>query len=264
MTMIDNEYLLYKIEKNVAVITLNQPDSMNAISPDFAQVLEEAIDCASQEANAILLLGSDRAFSAGANLKSNRFDDTSTDMDVGINLENVYNPFLTKLVDLPIPLVVGVRGAAAGIGCSIALMGDVIVAGRSAFFLQAFCNIGLVPDGGAAFLLSKSVGRIKAMELMLLGERYPAEDAHKDGLITRLVEDDKVVEAALELAEKLAKGPSKALALIRKSAWAALDSSFNDQLKLERKYQKIAGLTQDFKEGVSAFREKRRPNFSGN
>jgi 2-(1,2-epoxy-1,2-dihydrophenyl)acetyl-CoA isomerase len=143
-------------------------------------------------------------------------------------------------------------------------MGDVIVAGRSAFFLQAFCNIGLVPDGGAAFLLSKSVGRIKAMELMLLGERYPAEEAHKDGLITRLVEDDKVVEAALEVAEKLAKGPSKTLALIRKSAWAALDSSFNDQLKLERKYQKIAGLTQDFKEGVSAFREKRRPNFSGN
>jgi 2-(1,2-epoxy-1,2-dihydrophenyl)acetyl-CoA isomerase len=142
-------------------------------------------------------------------------------------------------------------------------MGDIIIAGRSAFFLQAFCNIGLVPDGGAAFLLAKSVGRVKAMELMLLGERYPAEQALQDGLITRMVDDDEVIETAMKYADKLAKGPSKALAMIRKSAWAALDSSFNDQLKLERKLQKTAGLTQDFKEGVAAFREKRKPNFTG-
>jgi 2-(1,2-epoxy-1,2-dihydrophenyl)acetyl-CoA isomerase len=261
--MIDNEYLLYEIKNNVAVITLNQPDSMNAISPEFAQALETAIDYASKDAGAIVLLGSDRAFSSGANLKTNRFDQGNTEIDVGINLETVYNPFLSKLTELSIPLIVGVRGAAAGIGCSIALMGDIIIAGRSAFFLQAFCNIGLVPDGGAAFLLAKSVGRVKAMELMLLGERYPAEHALQDGLITRMVEDDEVIETAMKYADKLAKGPSKALAMIRKSAWAALDSSFNDQLKLERKLQKTAGLTQDFKEGVAAFREKRKPNFTG-
>jgi 2-(1,2-epoxy-1,2-dihydrophenyl)acetyl-CoA isomerase len=261
--MRDNEYLLYKIENNVAVITLNQPDTMTAIGPDFAQTLDEAIEYASNEANAIVLLGSERAFSAGANLKGARFQDDSAEMDLGINLENVYNPFLDKLVNLPIPLVVGVRGAAAGIGCSIALMGDIIVAGKSAYFLQAFCNVGLVPDGGAAFLLSRSIGRVKAMELMLLGQRYPAEQAYQDGLITRLVEDDEVISTAVEYAEKLAKGPIKTLGMIRKSAWAALDSNFNDQLKLERKLQKTAGLTQDFKEGVAAFREKRKPKFSG-
>jgi 2-(1,2-epoxy-1,2-dihydrophenyl)acetyl-CoA isomerase len=261
--MRDNEYLLYKIENNVAVITLNQPDTMNAIGPDFAQTLDEAIEYASNEANAIVLLGSERAFSAGANLKGARFQDDSAEMDLGINLENVYNPFLDKLVNLPIPLIVGVRGAAAGIGCSIALMGDIIVAGKSAYFLQAFCNVGLVPDGGAAFLLSRSIGRVKAMELMLLGQRYPAEQAYQDGLITRLVKDDEVISTAVEYAEKLAKGPIKTLGMIRKSAWAALDSNFNDQLKLERKLQKTAGLTQDFKEGVAAFREKRKPKFSG-
>lgn len=261
--MSDNPRLLYKIENNVAVITLNQPESMNAISPDFAQELEAAVDRASQEAGAIVLLGSERAFSAGANLKNNRFDDDNTDIDLGINLETVYNPFLNKLIALPIPLIVGVRGAAAGIGCSIALMGDIIVAGQSAFFLQAFCNVGLVPDGGAAFLLSKSVGRVKAMELMLLGERYPAEQAFNDGLITRLVDNDQVIDTAMEIAEKLAKGPSKTLAMIRQSAWAALDSSFDNQLQLERRLQKVAGSTEDFREGVAAFREKRKPHFTG-
>ena len=142
-------------------------------------------------------------------------------------------------------------------------MGDIIVAGQSAFFLQAFCNVGLVPDGGAAFLLSKSVGRVKAMELMLLGERYPAEQAFNDGLITRLVDNDQVIDTAMEIAEKLAKGPSKTLAMIRQSAWAALDSSFDDQLQLERRLQKVAGSTEDFREGVAAFREKRKPNFIG-
>ena len=262
--MTNDNKLLYKLENNVAVISLNQPEIMNAISPDFARELESAIDRASSEARAIVLLGSERAFSSGANLKSNRFDDDSAEIDLGLNLEQVYNPFLKKLIELPIPLVVGVRGAAAGIGCSIALMGDIIVAGRSAFSLQAFCNVGLVPDGGAAFLLSKSVGRVKAMELMLLAERYPAEQALQDGLISRVVDNDQVVETAMAFAEKLARGPSKTLAMIRKSAWAALDSSFDDQLQLERRLQKVAGASQDCREGVAAFREKRKPNFTGN
>lgn len=261
--MTNDNKLLYKLENDVAVISLNQPEIMNAISPDFARELESAIDRASSEARAIALLGSERAFSAGANLKSDRFDDDSGEIDLGLNLEEVYNPFLKKLIELPIPLIVGVRGAAAGIGCSIALMGDIIVAGRSAFFLQAFCNVGLVPDGGAAFLLSKSVGRVKAMELMLLAERYPAEQALQDGLISRVVDNDQVVETTMDFAEKLARGPSKTLAMIRKSAWAALDSSFEDQLQLERKLQKIAGASQDCREGVAAFREKRKPNFIG-
>lgn len=262
--MTNDNKLLYKLENDVAVISLNQPEIMNAISPDFARELESAIDRASSEARAIALLGSERAFSAGANLKSDRFDDDSGEIDLGLNLEEVYNPFLKKLIELPIPLIVGVRGAAAGIGCSIALMGDIIVAGRSAFFLQAFCNVGLVPDGGAAFLLSKSVGRVKAMELMLLAERYPAEQALQDGLISRVVDNDQVVETTMDFAEKLARGPSKTLAMIRKSAWAALDSSFEDQLQLERKLQKVAGASQDCREGVAAFREKRKPNFIGN
>lgn len=261
--MTDTQYVLYELKDNVAVVTLNQPDSRNAISPEFAQALDQAIDRGSKEARAIVLLGSEKAFSAGANLKNSKLTEENSERDLGINLENVFNPFLRKIVNLPIPIVVGVRGAAAGVGCSIALAGDIIVAGKSAFFLQAFCNVGLIPDGGAAYLLAKSIGRVKAMELMLLGERYPAEQAYNDGLINRLVEDDDVVDTAMEIAQRLAKGPGIALEMIRKSAWAALESSFDDQLDRERQWQKKAGLTEDFQEGVAAFKEKRKPNFSG-
>ena len=257
------ELVSYELKDNVAVICFNRPEVRNAFSTELATAFSEAIDRACTEASAIALFGNGQSFCAGADLKGNRLDDNGTKPDMGERLETVFNPLISKLRTLPIPLVIGVQGAAAGIGCSFALMGDIIVAGRSAYFLQAFCNIGLVPDGGSAFLLAKSVGRIKAMELMLLGERFPAEEAHQAGLITRVVDDEEINETAMTIAKKLASGPQKALALIRQSAWAALETNFEDQLNNERQFQREAGYTEDFREGVAAFREKRKPNFTG-
>jgi 2-(1,2-epoxy-1,2-dihydrophenyl)acetyl-CoA isomerase len=164
--------------------------------------------------------------------------------------------------NLSIPFVTAVHGAAAGVGCSIALIGDLIVADSTAYFLQAFRNIGLVPDGGSTYLLAASAGRARAMEAMLLGERIPAETALSWGLINRLAPEGKDLEVALELAEKLAKGPKAALGLIRKIAWDALEKSFADQLAVERHTQKEAGRGAEFREGVSAFLEKRKANFA--
>jgi 2-(1,2-epoxy-1,2-dihydrophenyl)acetyl-CoA isomerase len=233
------------------------------MTPEMGEALAAAIERAGNEAGAIALLGGEKAFSAGTNLKSSRMDNIRPDIDMGEKLEQLYNPLLLKIRDLPIPLISGISGAAAGVGCSIALMADIIVAGKSGFFLQAFCHVGLVPDGGAAYILSKSVGRVRAMELMLLGERYPAERAYQDGLITKVVEDDQVATATIEYANKLANGPAVALGLIRRAAWASLDSGFEGQLELDRKNQKTVGRTDDFREGVAAFRERRKAEFKG-
>lgn len=258
-----NDLVLYTLKDRVAVVQLNQPESRNAMTPEMGEALASAIERGEKEAGAIVLLGGEKAFSAGANLKSSRMDNIGPDIDMGEKLEQIYNPLLLRIRDLPIPLVSGISGAAAGVGCSIALMGDIIVAGKSGFFLQAFCHVGLVPDGGAAYILSKSVGRVRAMELMLLGERYSAERAYQDGLVTKVVEDDEVASSAIAIATKLAHGPAVALAMIRRASWAALDSDFETQLLLDRENQKTAGRTADFKEGVAAFRERRKAQFSG-
>jgi 2-(1,2-epoxy-1,2-dihydrophenyl)acetyl-CoA isomerase len=253
----------YSLQDDVAFIRLNNPDSLNAISGSMGGELVEALDRGAEEARAVVLGSHGRAFSAGADLTAADIDISRPDRDMGKLLDEVFNPAILRLRDLPVPLVTAVRGAAAGIGCSFALMGDVIVAGRNAYFLQAFCNIGLVPDGGSAYLLARAVGRVRAMELMLFGERYPAEQAHAAGLVTRLVDDDEVDSVALELARRLAGGPTRALSMIRKAAWAALDSELEDQLGLEARLQREAGRTDDFVEGVTAFMEKRPPRFSG-
>jgi 2-(1,2-epoxy-1,2-dihydrophenyl)acetyl-CoA isomerase len=220
--------------------------------------LLDAISRSGREARALYLGGAGRAFCSGANLAEGGMDISNPDRDAGARLEAIFNPMILALRDLDVPLVVGVRGAAAGVGCAIALAGDIIIAGRGAYFYQAFCHVGLVPDGGSSYLLARSVGRVRAMEMMLLGERIPAESALNWGLITRVVADDAIEDAALAVAKRLAAGPSS-LRLIRKAAWAALDASLDE----ERALQREAGRTADFTEGVRAFREKRRPSFKG-
>lgn len=246
----------------VSVIRFNDPATMNALTGDMAAGLRRHLKEEARSARAIVLAGSERAFSTGANLGGS-IPDTLEGFDVGATLEEEYNPLMETIRDLPVPVVSAVRGAAAGVGASIALAADIICAGRSAYFLEAFARIGLVPDGGATWLLTRAVGRVRAMEMMLLAEKIPAQQALDWGLITRVIDDAEVEASAMEIAQKLAAGPSRALGLIRKACWSAADEDFLAALRTERKLQREAGEHPDFAEGVAAFRAKRPPDFSG-
>jgi 2-(1,2-epoxy-1,2-dihydrophenyl)acetyl-CoA isomerase len=254
----------YALDGGVATLTLNDPATMNAAGIDVALELTAGLDRASSEARAVILTGEGKGFCSGANLNptSGPLGGGGGGFDAGAALDSHYNPLVTKMRDLPIPLVTAVNGAAAGVGCSFALMGDIIVAAESAYFLQAFRRIGLVPDGGSTYLLPRMIGRARAMEMMLLGEKVPAKTALEWGMINRCVPDADLMSTAHAFAVQLAEGP-KALSMIRKIGWAALDSDWREQLQLERETQRDAGRTQDFAEGVSAFLTKRKADFKG-
>jgi 2-(1,2-epoxy-1,2-dihydrophenyl)acetyl-CoA isomerase len=243
---------------DVGVIRLNDPATLNAVSVQMIEELTSAIDAFETTARAILIIGTGRAFSSGANLG----EDTDHS-DFGLSLEQHVNPFMTRLRDLSIPWISAVRGAAAGVGCSLALAADLVVASETAYFLQAFARIALVPDGGSSYLLARTIGRARAMEMMLLGDRVSAAKALDWGLISRVTPDGDLETAALELAERLANGPTKTFGLIRKLGWAAVDADWPTALKTERQLQQIAGRTPDCKEAIAAFREKRAARFTG-
>jgi 2-(1,2-epoxy-1,2-dihydrophenyl)acetyl-CoA isomerase len=254
----------YEAKDGVALITMSDPATLNAIDVAMTEELTEAFGAALAEARCVVLTGEGRAFSSGANLGSGAPPmDAEGRPDIGAHLERSFNPFVTLLRDLPIPFVTAVNGAAAGIGCSFALLGDLIVAGQSAYFLQAFRRIGLVPDGSATYHLPRMIGRARAMEMMLLGEKLPAAKALEWGLINRCVPDGELLPAAKALARELSAGPTKTLAAIRRLAWSSLDATWEEQLLAERQAQRQAGQTGDFREGVQAFFEKRPPNFKG-
>ncbi len=245
---------------DVVTLRLNAPAVMNAIDADMAEDLHAKLVDASGQARAIVLAGHERAFCAGANLAGGP---RPAGADMGERLESAFNPLMLAIRHCRVPVISAVRGAAAGIGASIALCCDMIVAGESAYFLQAFRRVGLVPDGGSAFLLAHSVGRVRAMELMLLGEKLPARTALEWGLVNRVTADGEVEGVAAELAASLSRGPTRALGLIRRAAWAALAQDFGQQLELERALQREAGESADFHEGVAAFLGKREAQFTG-
>jgi 2-(1,2-epoxy-1,2-dihydrophenyl)acetyl-CoA isomerase len=252
--------LLYALDDGVAVLTLNRPKCLNALSPALLGTIRQALDRGVEEgARCILVKGEGRAFSAGADLVGTG----GLPDDLGALLEEYYNPLIRQIATLPIPVVCAVQGAAAGAGCSIALSADLVVAARSAYFLLAFANIGLVPDAGATWMLTRAVGRARAMEMALLGEKIGAEKAADWGLIHKAVDDDALDETALALAKRLAAGPAFALGMIRKAVNAALDTSLEDVLDRERDEQRTAGRTEDAREAITAFGEKRKPIFRG-
>lgn len=254
----------YEVGNGVAVVTMSDPATLNAVAVDMTEELTDAFARAVKDARCVVLTGEGRAFSSGANLASGTPPvDADGQPDLGGRLEATFNPFITMLRDLPIPYVTAVNGAAAGIGCSFALLGDLIVAAESAYFLQAFRRIGLVPDGSATYHLPRMVGRARAMEMMLLGERLPAKTALEWGLINRCVPDADLMATAKALATELATGPTKTLGMIRRLAWASLDNTWREQIQAEREAQREAGRTEDFREGVQAFFQKRPANFKG-
>ncbi|MBS0471462.1 MAG: enoyl-CoA hydratase/isomerase [Proteobacteria bacterium] len=246
----------------VAVLTLNHPEAMNAAGVKLVKGAAAALNFIENKDNgfrAMILTGEGRGFCSGANLAERG---TGEETGVGHSLETVYHPFLRRLRDLSIPFVTAVNGAAAGVGMSIALMGDLVVAARSAYFLQAFTRIGLVPDGGSTWMLPRMIGLARAKELSLLAERLPAEKAMEWGLINRVAGDNELMEEALKLANQLADGPAS-LAITRSLYWQSPLKTYEEQLDLERSAQERAGKTQDFMEGVTAFLQKRQAKFSG-
>jgi len=246
----------------VAVLTLNHPEAMNAAGVKLVKGAYAALNFVEDPKNgfrAMVLTGEGRGFCSGANLAERG---TGEDPGVGHALENTYHPFLRKLRDLSIPFVTAVNGAAAGVGMSIALMGDLVVASRSAYFLQAFTRIGLVPDGGSTWLLPRLIGLARAKELSLLAERLPAEKEVEWGLINRVVGDNELLDEALKLANQLAEGPAS-ISMTRSLYWQSPLNTYEEQLDLERATQERAGKTEDFREGVSAFLQKRPSKFQG-
>jgi len=256
------EKVLYALDGDVAHVSLNDPASRNAISRKVAEELIDALGRAGREARAVLLTGEGKGFSSGANLAETEVDLADPMRDAGVALDAYLHPMVMAVQSLCIPVVTAVQGAAAGVGSSLALAGDMIVCGQGAYFLQAFRHVGLVGDGGATWLLARAVGRVRAMEMLLLGERLTAEKALEWGLVNRVVPDEELRETAWALARELAAGP-RSLGMIKRTAWGANDMTLEAAMAAERAAQRDASRTDDFVEGVNAFLGKRAPQFKG-
>lgn len=260
--MTDYQTILTERHDDVLVVTLNRPDRLNAASLDMAGEITAALaDIGGSRA--VVLTGAGRAFCSGADLQS-RGDRAGTPGDAShAALTDHYNPLMLAIADLPVPVVTAVNGPAAGIGCSIALAGDFAVAARSAYFLQAFVNIGLVPDGGASWMLPRLIGKARATQMMMLGEKIDAQTAEGWGLIYRCVDDAALLGTAMDLAHRLAAGPTLALGIMRANLKAALDSDYPTALAREADGQRTAAGSADAVEGAMAFLQKRKPAFTG-
>jgi 2-(1,2-epoxy-1,2-dihydrophenyl)acetyl-CoA isomerase len=245
-------------------IELNRPDTMNAWDKQFGRDLAAAVDqAAAEDVRAVVITGAGRAFSSGADLKAG-FDPTPEGHpDVLTPLRELYHPIIAAVRRLPKPVLAAVNGPAVGIGCSLALACDLVVARESAYFLLAFVNIGLVPDGGASLLVPERAGLARAAEMAMLGERIPARQALEWGLANRVVADDEFDAEVDALAARLAAGPTGAYARIKRQLNAWLMTRMEDQLDLEAALQQEAAASEDFREGALAFLQRRPPSFSG-
>lgn len=262
---LDFEHILYEAKDGVGWITLNRPDRLNAFAASMPLEIRAAVEAAGRDpaVRALAVTGAGRGFCAGADLAGDAAQPSEGDRDAGGILHTAYNPMIKAMRDCPKPIVALVNGPCAGAGMSLALACDIIIAAKSAVFLQAFCNIGLVPDAGSTWYLPRSVSRARALGMALLGEKVSADEAADWGMIWQAVEDDALMSVGGEVLQKLANGPTRGLGLIRRAVHESFENSLDHQLDLERDSQRVAGSTKDFAEGVSAFLEKRKPRFSG-
>ncbi len=256
-----------RVEREGAVLrlTLDRPDKLNSFNEAMHAELAAALDGAAgdKDVRAVLLTGAGRAFSAGQDLGDRAMGEGDAAPDLGLTLERLYNPLVRRLRALDRPVVAAVNGVAAGAGANIALACDIVLAARSASFIQAFCRLGLVPDAGGTFFLPRLVGAARARGLAMLGDKLTAEQAFSWGLIWRVVDDALLADEAMALARHLAAQPTHGLALIKKALDASAGNDLDAQLDLECHLQREAGRSDDYREGVKAFLEKRQPVFSG-
>jgi 2-(1,2-epoxy-1,2-dihydrophenyl)acetyl-CoA isomerase len=257
--------VLVSFDSGVLRITLNRPDKLNALNPEMHKLLRQALERAAEEreVRALLLGGAGRGFCAGQDLSERDVSPGAAPIDLSVSLGSYYNPLVRRLRELPKPVVCAVNGVAAGAGANLALACDIVLAARTASFVQSFARIGLVPDAGGTWILPRLVGSARAMGLALLGEKLSAEQAGEWGLIWKVVDDAKLAEESLSLAKALADGPTKGYGLTKKAMRASSINSLDAQLELERDLQREAGYSEDYREGVTAFKEKRPPRFKG-
>ena len=256
--------ILVERREGYRIITLNRPDRLNAFNDAMHAELRKTIEEAEADAScrALLITGAGRGFCAGQDL-SDRVVKPGEKLAPSHSLETYYNPLVRKLRALPFPVVAAVNGVAAGAGCNIALACDIVIAARSASFVQSFARIGLVPDSGGTWFLPRVVGDARARGLALLAEPLPAERAEDWGLIWKCVDDAALAAEAQKLCEHFAAAPTQGLALIKRALNASTANTLDAQLDLERDLQNIARETSDYVEGVRAFMEKRKPKFTG-
>jgi len=257
--------ILVSRKAGILSLTLNRPDKLNAFNPEMHKLLRDALEEARDEAavRAVLLTGSGRGFCAGQDLSERNVSADAAPIDLSVSLGSNYNPLVRRLRALPKPVVCAVNGVAAGAGANIALACDIVLAARSASFVQSFSKLGLVPDSGGTYFLPRLVGSARAMGLALLAERLSADEAERWGLIWKAVDDDRLVEEATSIARALAAGPTKGYGLIKKALHASAGNSLDAQLDLERDLQREAGFSEDYREGVAAFMQKRKPQYKG-
>jgi 2-(1,2-epoxy-1,2-dihydrophenyl)acetyl-CoA isomerase len=259
------ETILFDISDRVACITLNRPEKLNAFTARMHEELHDALKqvYADDALRALLITGNGRGFCAGQDLNERAMSDTGAKIELGGALEKSYNPLVRGLRELGVPVICAVNGVAAGAGCNFALAADIVIAARSASFIEVFSRIGLIPDAGGTYVLPRLIGTARAMALSLLAEPVSAEQAASWGLIWKCVDDDKLVSEARGLAQRLAAGPTRAYGLIKQALNASPANTLEQQLALEAKLQREAGRTTDFQEGVKAFLEKRAPRYQG-